>query len=112
MMSQISVLLTLCGIMIGVIVLDLVAQWMERRGWIYWREHKPGGGGGATAGLLTGFQQIIEPQVEHRIQVMDERNESIGQRQGRGDDVDGKHSQAAAHDAGTRMSGDPRIPTK
>ena len=58
--------------------MDCIALWMERRGWIYWRKTKREGGG-ATAGFLTGFQQIVEPQIEHRMQVMEERNESIGQ---------------------------------
>ena len=113
MIPPIYVVLTLSSIVIGAIAFDLVAQWMERRGWIYGRKHKTeSGGGGATAGLLAGFQRIIEPQVEHRIQVMEERNESIGQRLGRGDDLDGKPSHEAALDAGTQTSGDQRTPTK
>ena len=111
MMSQISVVLTLSAIVIGVIAFDPVAQWMERRGWIYWRKHKfgsGGGGGGAAAGLLTGFQQIIEPQVEHRIQAMDERNESIGQRLGRGDDIDGNPPCGTASAAAAAGADDQR----
>ena len=70
--------------------LDRLFSWMAKRGWIYWGKTRRGssGGGGAMAGLLTGFQKIIEPQIEHRQQVMEERNESIGQRTGRGDGID------------------------
>lgn len=83
-----TVLGTAMLLAIGLAVLDRVACWAESRGWIYWRKKRPQGGGGATAGLLTGFQKIVEPQIEHRIQVMEERHESMGQRMGRGDDID------------------------
>ena len=36
--------------------------------------------------MLNEFQSIVEPRIEHRIQVMEERNESISQRVGRGDE--------------------------
>jgi hypothetical protein len=89
MTAQAKFLLIASAIAIAFIALDRVALWMERRGWIHWRKKKPeGGGGGAMAGMLTGFQKIVEPQIEHRIQVMEERNESIGQRLGRGDGID------------------------
>ena len=85
-----KVALALLGLIAAAFLLDRLGLWMEKRGWIYWRKKKRdtgGGGGGAMAGLLTGFQKIIEPQIEHRQQVMEERNESIGQRLGRGDDI-------------------------
>ncbi len=40
---------------------DRLALRMERRGWIYWRKRPAGSG--ATAGVLTEFQKIVEPQV-------------------------------------------------
>ena len=52
--------------------LDRLALWMERRGWIYWRRHGPGGG--AVAGVFTEMQKIVEPQVKHVIEHRDERN--------------------------------------
>ena len=84
-----KVALALLGLIAAAFLLDRLGLWMEKRGWIYWRKKKQdtGGGGGAMAGMLTGFQKIIEPQIEHRQQVMEERNESIGQRLGRGDDI-------------------------
>ena len=85
MSPQFRVMLVLSAVAIGLIALDCIARWMERRGW---RKRKPAGGRGAMAGMLTGFQQIVEPQVEYRIRVMEERNESIGQRLGRGDGAD------------------------
>src|SRR5688572_28522385 len=85
-----KVALALLGLIAAAFLLDRLGLWMEKRGWIYWRKKKrdTAGGGGAMAGLLTGFQKIIEPQIEHRQQVMEERNESIGQRLGRGEDID------------------------
>ena len=85
MTPEIYLLLILSVLAFGFVALDRVALWMERRGWIYWRKTKRDAAGPA-AGLLTGFQQLVEPQVQHRMQVMEERNESIGQRLGRGDD--------------------------
>jgi hypothetical protein len=91
MKPEAYVLLGLSAIAIVFIAIDWIGLWMERRGWVYWRKKRREGGGSAMAGALNGFQQIIEPQIEHRIQVMEERNESIGQRLGGcrdGDDDD------------------------
>ena len=59
---------------IALVVLDQVALWMARRGWIYWRKSPtPSSGGGGAAGLLTEFQQLVEPQVRHVIEDREER---------------------------------------
>ena len=56
---------------------DRVGASMERRGWIYWRKRRPpaggGPGGGGLSGVLTDFQQIVEPQVRHVIEDREER---------------------------------------
>ena len=72
--------------------LDRLFLWMEKRGWVYWRRTKRehGTGGGGTAGILTEFQKLVEPQTEHRIQVMEERRDQAEERKGRGDDVERK----------------------
>jgi hypothetical protein len=83
-------IIALCLLALAVVLfyLDRLGLWMQRRGWISYRKQEPRrSGGGAMAGLMTEFQKIVEPQIEHRIQVMEERNESFGQRFGRGDDV-------------------------
>ena len=72
-------------------VLDRVGLWMGKRGWIYWRKTKrESGTGGGAAGILTEFQKLVEPQTEHRIQVMEERRDQAEERKGRGDDVERK----------------------
>jgi hypothetical protein len=61
-------------ITIALIVLDQFALWLQRRGWIRWRKPAPPPtGGGGMAGLLTGFQELVEPQVRHVIQDREER---------------------------------------
>jgi hypothetical protein len=59
---------------IVLVVLDQLALWMQRRGWIRWRKPSPRAtGGGGMSGLLTEFQQLVEPQVRHVIQDREER---------------------------------------
>ena len=61
-------------IAVALLVVDQLALWMQRRRWIRWRKPTPPpAGGGGTAGLLTQFQQLVEPQVRHVIQDRDER---------------------------------------
>ena len=88
MKPETCILLVLVAAAAVFIAIDRVGCWMERRGWISPRKKKPAGGG-AMAGVLDGFQRLVEPQIEHRIQVMQERYESADQRLGRGDDADG-----------------------
>ena len=70
--------LIVAAIAIGLLALDQLALWMERRGWIYWRKVKPKGGGVAAG--LTAFHELVEPQVR---QVIEEREERSAQRQRR-----------------------------
>jgi hypothetical protein len=68
----IFMLLALLAIL-AVVAADRLALWMERRGWIYWRKRRPsGGGGGGISGLLTGFQQLVEPEVRHVIEAREQ----------------------------------------
>lgn len=63
-------------VIVALVTLDRLALWMERRGWMYWRKRKPAPGrgtGGGMSGLLTDFQQLVEPQVRHVIQDREER---------------------------------------
>jgi len=61
-------------VIIVLALLDQLALWMQRRGWIRWRKPSPRAtGGGGMSGLLTEFQQLVEPQVRHVIQDREER---------------------------------------
>ena len=64
-------------VVIALVLLDQLACWMQRRGWIHWRmpaaNSRSAGGGGGMAGLLTQFQQLVEPQVRHVIEDREER---------------------------------------
>jgi hypothetical protein len=84
-----KVAVLLLGLIAAAFLLDRLGLWMGKRGWICWRKTRhTRSGPGPMAGLLTEFQKLVEPRIEHRQQVMEERDESIGQRLGRGDDVD------------------------
>jgi hypothetical protein len=59
---------------IVLILIDQLGLWMQRRGWIRWRKPSPRAtGGGGMSGLLTEFQQLVEPQVRHVIEDREER---------------------------------------
>ena len=60
-------------LVIALVVLDQVALWMARRGWIHWRRTPARSAGGGMAGVLTEFQQLVEPQVRHVIEDREER---------------------------------------
>jgi hypothetical protein len=69
-----KVFFIIAAAVIGLVVLDQLALWMQRRGWIHWRKPTPRAtGGGGMTGLLTEFQQLVEPQVRHVIEDREER---------------------------------------
>ena len=69
-----AVFFIVAAAVIVLVVLDQLALWMQRRGWIRWRKTAPPPtGGGGMAGLLTEFQQLVEPQVRHVIEDREER---------------------------------------
>jgi hypothetical protein len=54
---------------IVLVLLDQLALWMQRRGWIRWRKPSPRAtGGGGMSGLLTEFHQLVEPEVRYIIE--------------------------------------------
>jgi hypothetical protein len=69
-----TVFFIIAASVIGLVVLDQVALGMQRRRWIRWRKPpaRPTGGGGMS-GVLTAFQQFVEPQVRHVIEDREER---------------------------------------
>lgn len=74
---------------LALVLLDQLALWMQRRGWIRWRKPAAGAsGGGGMAGLLTEFQQLVEPQVRHVREDREERR--LGGLSVSADGLDGK----------------------
>ena len=60
---------------------DRVLLWMERRGWIYYRNFEPRIKDGVR-GVIGTFQEIVEPQIrqvkEERSQRLAETDDAVG----------------------------------
>ncbi len=66
MVSPLRLALILLALAGGVILLDRVGCWAERRGWIYWRHRRAKGN--ALGATTLELQKIFESQkVEHVI---------------------------------------------
>ena len=50
---------------------DRLMLWMEKKGWVYWRRSKQGGGSGVGNALLE-VQSLIEPNKRHVVEMMRE----------------------------------------
>jgi hypothetical protein len=68
--------LAILAVVLGLVAVDRLALWMASRGWIRWRRSERSGGG-AMAGVLTEFQQIVEPSVRHVIEDRQERHARV-----------------------------------
>ena len=53
-------------VLLGILVLDRLAVWMEGRGWIYWR--KKHGSSGTLGTAFLELQAIFEPGKQHVIE--------------------------------------------
>ncbi|GAA2245435.1 MULTISPECIES: DUF6191 domain-containing protein [Kitasatospora] len=49
----------------GLLLLDQVLLWLERRGWIYWRKRRAGIGAASTAGLMDELHAFLSPGRQH-----------------------------------------------
>jgi hypothetical protein len=78
-----KVLLIAAGVLVGLLVVDRLALWMESRGWIYWRKVKPKGGGMAAG--LTAMHTLVEPEVRYVIEDRDSRRIAEADRETPGD---------------------------
>ncbi|MEV6137827.1 hypothetical protein AB0L63_17525 [Nocardia sp. NPDC051990] len=54
------------GLVLAVIVVDRVAVWAERRGWIYWR-HRPKTAG-VGSGVLGQVESLLSPSYRHVVE--------------------------------------------
>ncbi|OYD60834.1 hypothetical protein [Rhodococcus sp. OK302] len=55
----------MAGIVRFCVVLDQVAAWAEKRGWIHWRRM---GGGNGGAGMFNAAQELITPSTRHTVE--------------------------------------------
>jgi hypothetical protein len=81
----IRVVLVVLAIAVGLFAVDRLFVWMESRGWIYWR-HRPVGSASPARGILTEFQQLVEPQIRHVIEDQQQRRAVNDERQGQEDE--------------------------
>jgi len=71
-MPILKIVLLLPTILLGLYLLDRLALWAERRGWIYWRKTKPTGNALGSATLE--LQKIFESgKATHVIEVKHEQ---------------------------------------
>lgn len=65
--------LVVAGIaIVGLIVLDRLARWAERRGWIYWREKEGLGSSSAAAGLAV-FNELFAPEKKRATETLEQQ---------------------------------------
>ncbi len=69
MLSNTLIILVL-GLLIAVLLflLDRLLLWMERRGWIYYRKNKDGGGPGVGNAFLE-VQSLLEPSKKELLEI-------------------------------------------
>ncbi len=67
---RVTVIVWVSALALGATLLDRVALWAERRGWIYWRKRKPEVDGGAITGAFGEIQSVLSPSHRH---VVDEQ---------------------------------------
>lgn len=71
-MSPPDPLLALALVVVALGLLDRLGQWLEARGWIYWRKRKPQGS--ALGSTFLELQKIFESgKAEHIMQAMHDR---------------------------------------
>lgn len=68
------------GVAVALLVIDQLALWAERRGWLYWRKRKPGSAG-PSGGILTGLIEVFEPGHRHVVEEQEWRRNATTQRQ-------------------------------
>jgi len=76
------------AIIAGSVLLHVLALWMERKGWIYYKHNKPSSN--ALGNAFLEVQSILEPNKKHIIEVKKEdkkQNEEAGDEP---DDVENK----------------------
>lgn len=65
--------LMLVGSAAAIYGLHRFCLWLEERGWLYYKHKKPTS---SPASCFVAFQQVIEPQAKHVLQIKDEKRSS------------------------------------
>ncbi len=89
-MNVVSFALSLLALVLAALLLDQLALWAERRGWIYWRKRKPEVDGGTITGAFGEIQTLLSPSHRH---VVDEQRTRTAMR----------HDTASGDDSGVRV---------
>ena len=61
------------GVALLLLALHLTFIWMERKGWIYYRKPRPKDSRTATRGVLSTFQEILQPEIRYVKEDRDQR---------------------------------------
>lgn len=54
----------LAVVLVVALIVDRIALWAERKGWIYWRKHSANYGGGVS-GAFGEIQTLLSPSYRH-----------------------------------------------
>lgn len=63
------------GILGVLFLLHLLASWLEKKGWIYYRREGGKGASAAMSNALAEFEAVLNPAAEHRI--VEEQSQAI-----------------------------------
>ncbi len=75
-MDRLNVLLSIrwiATVLAVLLIIHLIAVWMERRGWIYYRKTGRRSYGVAVSNAMAEFDAVLNPASEHR--VIEERHQ-------------------------------------
>ena len=63
-----TILAWVAGLVAAALLLDQLALWAERHGWLYWRKRKPEVDGGAITGMFGEIQTLLSPSNRHVVE--------------------------------------------
>ena len=56
----------------------LIFIWMERKGWMYYRKSRPQSSHSAGRGILSTFQEVVQPEIRYVKEDRDQRQSVSG----------------------------------
>jgi hypothetical protein len=62
----------------GLLILDLLFRWMERRDWIYYKRKRPTS---STRAVMNVFQEIVQPEIRHVWEDQKQRAAEVDEKQ-------------------------------